>query len=86
MGWTIFFLFVVLKIPVLAAFLIVWWAARAEPEPPPETDEGGGGGGGVRHARTPRPRPPRRGPHCGPAPSAPRRSRTPVRRRNPARH
>jgi hypothetical protein len=32
--WELFFMLVVLKIPVVYLCLVVWWAIRAEPEPP----------------------------------------------------
>ena len=32
MGWTMFFLFVALKVPLIALCLLVWWAIRAVPE------------------------------------------------------
>ncbi len=38
----IFFLLVVLKIPVLGALWLVWWASKA-PEAEPEADDSGGG-------------------------------------------
>ena len=61
--WPIFFLAVVLKIPVLTALWLVWWAARAEPLP--EEDLEGGDGGFRRWRREPRsPKGPRRGPHA----------------------
>ena len=71
MGWAFFYMFVILKIPVLLALWIVWWAVRDEPSAAEvEADEGGGGGG---HPRTRPPRPPRRGPHRDrPLPSPPR--------------
>jgi hypothetical protein len=31
--WELFFMLVVLKIPVVYLCLVVWWAIRAEPEP-----------------------------------------------------
>jgi hypothetical protein len=60
--WPIFFLGVILKIPVAAALFLVWWAARAEPEVeelPDEDDHG------FRRWRPQprRPQGPRRGPH-----------------------
>jgi hypothetical protein len=70
-----FWLILVLKIPIAALLYIVWWAIR---EPPlPEADPGDGGGGITRdpHTRIRPPRPPRRGPHAGPRPSAPGRTR-----------
>src|SRR3954452_25300767 len=60
--WPIFFLLVVLKIPVLGSIWLVWWASKQAPEP--EAAEDSGGGPRLR----PRPQPPsgpRRGPHGG---------------------
>jgi hypothetical protein len=79
-GWTFFYLFVVLKIPIVAAFVLIWWAVRAPAAP--ETDRADGDGGSRRH-RHPRgrpPRPPRRGPHAVPPPAAPQRVRAAARR------
>jgi hypothetical protein len=60
--WPIFFLGVILKIPIAAALLLVWWAVRAEPEVEELPDEGEHGF--RRWRRSPRrPRGPRRGPH-----------------------
>lgn len=76
-----FWLIVVLKIPIAALFYIVWWATR---EPPvPDTDSGDGGSGIERdpHPRIRPPQPPRRGPHSGRPPSAPSRTRVAARRR-----
>ena len=59
----IFFLMVILKIPVALLLYLVWWAFRAEPLPeeaPPESDDHGF----FRFRREPkRPRGPRRGDH-----------------------
>jgi len=73
-----FFLFVALKVPVLAACWLVWWAVRAEPavdeeETPPGEDDGGNRGS--RHPVPRLPRSPRRGPHGDPAPAPPPRVR-----------
>jgi hypothetical protein len=79
-GWAIFWMAVVLKIPIIALLLIVWWAIRSEPAPASEET---GGDGGVRRSPHPRgrpPRPPRRGPHADPAPAPPRRVRVHARR------
>jgi len=75
MGWTFFFLMVILKIPIAALLYIVWWAIRSEPEPAPPTT-GDDGGSKDRHPRPPRPRRPRRGPHVEPDPAPPRRVRS----------
>jgi hypothetical protein len=60
--WPIFFLGVVLKIPIAGALFLIWYAVRAEPEMeelPEDGDEDF-----RRWRRTPtRPRGPRRGPH-----------------------
>ena len=61
--WPIFFLLVVLKIPVVYGIWLVWWASKApEVEEEPETD---GGGFKRRRPRPKLPRGPRRGPHGG---------------------
>ena len=31
-GWTMLYLFVALKLPILAAGWLIWWAVRQEPE------------------------------------------------------
>lgn len=62
----IFFLMVVLKIPVGLLLYIAWWAFRAQPEPEEALgDEGGGEHPFRRFRRNPKPpRGPRRGPHA----------------------
>ena len=40
--WPIFFLLVVLKIPVLGALWLVWWASRAQPLPDEAPEDDGG--------------------------------------------
>src|SRR5215469_7709 len=79
--WPIFFLLVVLKIPVLGSLWLVWWAAKQNDEPAEAIDEDGGSG--KRRDPRPRlPRGPRRGPHGGgaavPAPPCPPGGRTRV--------
>jgi hypothetical protein len=64
--WAIFFLLVVLKIPVFAALWLVWWASKT---PDPETDAAGGDGGGGFNRRPRQPILPR-GPRRGPAHAA----------------
>jgi hypothetical protein len=71
-------LLVLLKIPIVALFMIVRWAIGQTPE----AEAGQDGGIGPRplplhphHPRSTLPRLPRRGPHAGPLPSSPRRVR-----------
>ena len=66
-------LFVALKIPVVAACWIIWWAVHQEPEYP--EDSGGGGGRPRPHPAPVLPRAPRRGPHRESAPLSPPRVR-----------
>ena len=81
MGWTMFYLFVALKVPILAAIWLVYWAIKQEPDP---SDDVRDDGGSKRPHPVPRlPRTPRRGPHGDPAPIAPPRVR-PVRARGRA--
>jgi hypothetical protein len=76
--WMFIWLLVILKIPIVALFMIVRWAIGQTPE----SDAGQDGGIGPRslpfhphHPRPTLPRPPRRGPHAGPLPASPRRVR-----------
>lgn len=81
-----FFMLVVLKVPVLAMIYLVWWACQPVPEVEAGDDDGGD------HARRDRrkpkfPRGPRRGPHgpgLGSLPESPHegRSRQPERTRS----
>jgi hypothetical protein len=71
--WPIFFLGVVLKVPVAAALYLVWWAVRAEPEVEELPDDGDHRFRRWR-AEPRRPRGPRRGPHqptAAPLPTCP---------------
>lgn len=65
----IFFLLIVLKIPVIGAIWLVWWAGRPAPEPQGNEETGGG----FRRWRPQprRPSGPRRGPHSGGARAVP---------------
>lgn len=68
MGWTLFFMVVILKIPLAAALYIIWYAVKQEPSPDEEAD---GGARGPRRKPPRRPRPPRRpagGAGCRPSP------------------
>jgi hypothetical protein len=86
--WAVFWIAVVLKIPLVALLVIVWWAIK-DPPVPEADDEDGGGSDRDRtwHPRGRPPRPPRRGPHRDPEPSSPQRVRIArARRRVPAGH
>jgi hypothetical protein len=77
--WYVFFLAVVLKIPVIGAMVLIWWAIRAEPV----TDDAPEGDGHdfKRWDHDPKPRHPRRGPHgagARPLPECPPGARTRV--------
>jgi hypothetical protein len=77
MGWTMLYLFVALKIPIVAAIWIVYWAVKQVPDPEEDTRDDGG----TRRKRPhpiPRrgPKPPRRDPHGAPEPPSPPRIRT----------
>jgi hypothetical protein len=79
--WPIFFLLVVLKIPVVGSIWLVWWASKQTPE----TDgaaEDADGGFKRRRPQPKLPRGPRRGPHGGgavaPLPTCPPGGRTRV--------
>jgi hypothetical protein len=81
--WPIFFLAVVLKIPVAALLYLVWWAIKQSPETeeaPPEAEDRD-----LLHWRRKpkpkKPRDPRRGPHAPdaqPLPACPPAGRTRV--------
>jgi hypothetical protein len=73
--WAMFWLIVVLKIPIAALLYIVWWAIREPPVPEPDSGDGGAGISLDPHPRIRPPQPTRRGPHAGGAPSAPTRTR-----------
>jgi hypothetical protein len=81
MDWAFIYLMLVLKIPIAALLLIVWWAIRSAPEQTePSADDSGGPKTRRRHPRKPLPRHPRRGPHGDPLPLPPPRTRTVVAR------
>ena len=61
------FMGLILKLPVTAACLLIWYAVRAEPDPvegEEATDDGREDGRFRRNPRPKRPRGPRRGPHA----------------------
>ncbi|MGH2832970.1 MAG: hypothetical protein ACRDK2_09355 [Solirubrobacteraceae bacterium] len=77
-AWTFIWLMVLLKIPIVALFLIVRWAVREVPE---STQDGGIGPRSAPHPHHPRPhlpRHPRRGPHGGSQICSPPRTRSVV--------
>ena len=76
MDWTFFYLMVLLKLPIVALFWIVWWAIKADPEAGADDADSSEGGGGSKRPREPfGPRPRSRGPHGTPRLPAPPRSR-----------
>jgi|GEM_PF-1934814 len=76
MGWTLLYLFLFLKLPIVGAGWIVWWAVHQQDEAPPTGDDGGTPHPPHPHHQRPRhPRPPRRGPHGGGALRSPERVR-----------
>jgi hypothetical protein len=67
------YLFVFLKLPIVAACWIVWWAIKQGDETEDVRTDGGEPHPRRPHPRPRRPRPPRRGgPVCGTHVSAPR--------------
>jgi hypothetical protein len=86
MSATFIFLMLILKIPIILLFSIVWWAVHSKPEPEPVAGEDGGTKRPVgprprpRHPRPALPRNPRRGPHGAQRVAAPPRTRTVVAR------
>jgi hypothetical protein len=83
-AWTFIWLVAILKIPIVALFLLVRWAVLQTPDGESGQDGGIGPPSGPLHPHHPRSRPPRlprRGPHGDPAPSSPLRIRTVAARR-----
>jgi hypothetical protein len=65
---------VILKLPIVAALLLIWYAVQ-EPEPSNDEGEGGSKVSLDPSPRPDRPRPPRRGPHATPPKPSPERIR-----------
>ena len=72
---TFIWMFLVLKIPLVAALWIIWMALKA-PEPVAEPEDDGGSRRPDPHRGPTVPKPPRRGPHSGQPLPAPPRVRT----------
>jgi hypothetical protein len=70
------YLFVFLKLPIVAACAIIWWAVKQGPESEQAPNDGGSPRRTRPHPRPKRPRPPRRGPHAGARPPSPPRIRS----------
>jgi hypothetical protein len=75
MEWAMLYLFLGLKLPILALCWIVWWAVHQEPDAADAPDDDGGSRYHRPHPPRPLPRHPRRGPHGDPAPPSPPRVR-----------
>jgi len=73
--WGVFWLAVILKIPIAALLTLVWWAVREPPVPEADPDDGEGGSPRDPHPRARPPHAPRRGPHGDPQPTPPDRVR-----------
>ena len=74
-GWALFYMMVILKIPIIALLTLVWWAVKQEPEPV-DGDSRERLHRGPDHPRRPRkPGPSRRGPHAEAPPVTPKRIR-----------
>lgn len=73
MGWAMLYLFVFLKLPIVALCWIVWWAVHQTDDTEDVRDDGGSKLPRRPHPRPRKPRPPRRGgPACGTRACAPR--------------
>lgn len=78
-------MFVALKVPILLAGGLIWWAVRQEPDYSEDSD-GGGRGRRRPHPAPKLPHAPRRGPHHEAAlPSPPRVRSVTARAREPLR-
>ncbi len=78
---TFVWMFLILKIPIMAALWLIWYAIQ-EPKPEVDEDQDTGGSDRTGHRRPRRPGPPRRGgPHASPSPVPPSRVRTTVKGR-----
>jgi len=91
MTWTFLWLMLLLKIPIGGLLWIVWWAIhKADEEEPVGARDEDGGTKVMRerrlHPRPPRPVRPRRGPHSGAPPPAPRRTRSVIARARKVEH
>ena len=75
MGWAFFYMFVILKIPIVALLYLVWWAVKDEPAPADEEPRERLRRGPDHPRRPRRPSPPRRGPHAERPPVTPKRIR-----------
>jgi len=82
---TFLWMMLVLKIPLVLLFWLVWWSIHEVPEDSTADEGDGGSRVGPDHPRPRRPRSPRRGPHTGALPGAPERTRRLRRQRTPAR-
>ena len=76
MTWGLLGWLLALKIPLIGAILIVWWAIKQKPEDDPAPEDDGGVKRQRPHPPKPFPRRPRRGPHGDPAPLPPARVRS----------
>jgi hypothetical protein len=73
--WAVFWLALIMKIPICALLYLVWYAIRNPPVPEVDQDGDGGSRFDPHHPRLNPPPSPRRGPHADPPPVAPERVR-----------
>ena len=76
MDWTFVYLMFALKVPIIAAIWLVWWAVKQEPDPDEDVRDDGGSKKRPHPVPKRGPRPPRRDPHGAPEPPSPPRVRT----------
>ena len=90
MTWTFLWLMLLLKIPIGGLLWIVWWAIHKTDEEPAAPRTRTAAEGDARRAACTRarrgPSRPRRGPHAGAPPPAPRRTRSVVARARKVEH
>ena len=73
-GPFLIWLLIILKLPLVAALWLIWYAIK-EPEPAADQDDGGSKVPDDPEPRPDRPRTPRRGPHATPPTPSPDRVR-----------
>ena len=78
--WAVFWMVIVLKIPIVMLLGLVWYAISQPPVSDEDASDGRGGSDRDPHVGPRVPTPPRRGPHRTPVPCPPQRNRARGRR------